>query len=63
MATYIFILHNKGEDAQRVEVDFAEESLALSTAAELAKFCDVDLWQDDRVLTVLERSDKAEVAA
>jgi len=63
MATYIFILHNQGEDAQRVEAEFAEDIVALSTADELSSFCDVDVWHNDRVLTILQRRDAVHVAA
>jgi hypothetical protein len=55
MARYIFILHIDGEDATRVQTDCANDDEALTTAAELSKLCDVDVWAEDRVIAVLQR--------
>jgi hypothetical protein len=60
MAIYIFILHSDGEDAERVEIEFTGEKIALETADELSRCCDVDLWQADRLLTTLKRRSPAE---
>ena len=55
MARYIFILHIDGEDATRAQTDCADDDEALTTAMELSKLCDVDVWTEGRVVAVFQR--------
>ena len=52
---YLFILHINGDDATPVELECGDDAEALLTATHLTQMCDVDVWQNERIIGSLQR--------